>query len=268
MHEDQAPYRLLYDLILDYEGTELYAGVVRPWLQSNGGERVWLADFAQRRGDPVPAASVEDLWRLYALSRIVELVRLGLAPSGREVAGGWRTATILHGEYVDFMDSLGLQRIVRPSFHPFFHEIVTVDLLPEETAPIAIVEEYWPGYMLGPLLLTRAGCAVAAGAAHLTKEVAEHSILYWAFARRTRPTEDLSRGWGSNSQWRTDFRRDYVLDGRLHYNVDAVGKRSASQDEDLTDAERLELLRHRCFVQCVKPDGDRWPYASSHVEEA
>ena len=51
---------------------------------------------------------------------------------------------------------------------------------------------------------------------------------------------------------------------RLH--VDAVGMRSASQDEDLTNAERLELLRHRCFVQCPKSGDDRWPYASSHIE--
>src|SRR5215217_5742121 len=150
MHTDQEPYRLLYDLILDYEGSELYGDVVRPWLQSNGGERLWLEDFAKRRGEPVPAASVEDLWRLYALSRIVELLQLGLAPTDRKDVNGWNTQTIRHGEYVELMESLGMQRVGRSSFHPFFHEIVTVDPLEEADAPIAIVQEYWPGYLLGP----------------------------------------------------------------------------------------------------------------------
>ena len=101
----------------------------------------------------------------------------------------------------------------------------------------------------------------------MLKEVAERSTLYWAFARNNRPTEDLSNGWGSNSQWRTSFRRDYELDGTLYYNVDAKDSPGAF-DPELDDAERLELLRHRCFVTCTKRSDDRLPWHFRHSESA
>jgi hypothetical protein len=107
---------------------------------------------------------------------------------------------------------------------------------------------------------------VRAGRLHLLKEVAERSTLYWAYARNHRKSEDLSRGWGSNSQWRTAFRRDYALGGRLFYNVDAR-PHPGGPDADLTAAERAELLRHRCFVTCTTPSDDLWPYDLSATED-
>ncbi|QDD92869.1 hypothetical protein HVIM_03951 (plasmid) [Roseomonas mucosa] len=72
---------------------------------------------------------------------------------------------------------------------------------------------------------------------------------------------------------RTAFRRDYAEDGRLFYNVDAremigssAGGSGPPVDEDLTDAERVELVTHRCFVRTTKSDADRWPYRQGYVE--
>ncbi|HVR38284.1 MAG TPA: hypothetical protein VMU84_04260 [Thermoanaerobaculia bacterium] len=265
MHSDQEPYRELYEAFLHYEGTALYADVVRPWVASHESERAWLASFAKRTGDPIPAATTEEIWRLYALSRIVDLLLLGLAPADCKRFDSWGIETITRAEFAGFMESLGLRKIERAAFHPFFHEIVTVDALPDPESPIHIVDTYWPGYMLGPLLINRAGCGVAAGTNQLTKEIAEHSTLYWAFARRTRPREDQSMGWGSNSQWRTSFRRDYAIDGMLYYNVDDENK-SHKPDELLDEAERLELLRFRCFVRSTKPHEDRLPYHETYRE--
>lgn len=258
MHAVQQPYRDLYESILDYEGSELYADVVKPWLHGVDGERRWLESFAGREGSPVPGATIEDLWRLYALSRIIDLLQLSFSPAP-VTPETWRTQPVRAGEYAEFMDTFGLQRVEPRPFHPFFHEVVTVQ--PGSGEP-AVVHEYWPAYMLGPLLMTRAGCTVAAD---WNRDIAEKSALYWAFARRNRRAEDLSKGWGSNSQWRTEFRRDYLLNGTLHYNVDAKPRR-ADQDEDLDQDERLELLRHRCFVTCTKSDLDRWPYTTTFVE--
>ena len=64
MHSDQYTYYELYKALLDYDGAELYADIVRPWLHRQDGERTWLDAFARRSGSPVPGASVEDLWRL------------------------------------------------------------------------------------------------------------------------------------------------------------------------------------------------------------
>jgi hypothetical protein len=258
MHIDQQPYRELYDAILAYDGDALYDDLLHPWLARSDGERRFLDQLRARRGHPVPRVQTEESWRLYALSRIVELLQLSFAPPTPNPP--WTIATVGRDEHARFMDTLGLERVERPGFHPFFHEVVTVDQLAEDDAAPEVAEVYWPCYLLGSLLVTRAGCRVRAGRRHLVKEVAERSTLYWAYARNHRETEDLSNGWGSNSQWLTSFRRDHALDGRLFYNVDAR-EHPGGPDDELTVAERTELLRHRCFVTCTRPSDDLWPYA-------
>lgn len=265
MNSDQWPYVELYDRMRDYEGERLFSDLLQPWLDQNGEERRWLDELGNRRGSPVPPADIDEIQRLYALSRIVDVLQLSFQP--RAPDAGWNFASVGRDEFDRFMTGLGLERIDRPGFHPFFHEIVTVDEAPDENASPEIVDVCWPGYMLGPLLISRAGVCVRAGRRHLAKEIAETSLLYWAYARNHRPSTDLSRGWGSNSQWRTAFRRDYALDGALHYNVGAT-QTPFAMDEDLDERERMELLRHRCFVTSRKPGDDRWPYGLTLVESA
>lgn len=257
MHSDQLPYRRLYDEMLSYDGGAMYDDLLRPWLEASDGERRWLDALRARRGRPVPQVSQEESWRLYALSRIVDLLQLSFAP--RVESRDWNVVPIGRDEHASFMAGLGLEPADRADFHPFHHEIVTVDEEADEGALPKLVQIYWPGYMLGPLLVTRAGVRVAAGKQHLRKEIAERSTLYWAHARNHRPTEDLGRGWGGNSQWRTTFRLDYLLDGVIHYNVGASARGGGGGDE-LDEAERTELLRHRCFVTCTGRSDDRWPY--------
>lgn len=266
MHADQQPYRELHDAILDYAGDALYGDLLKPWLLRNDAERRWLDALRARRGSPVPELRLEESWRLYALSRIVQLLQLSFAPP---VPGPpeWNVATISGDDFARFMEALGLEKAERAGFHPFFHEIVTVDQLAGEDAPPEVAEVYWPGYLLGPLLVSRAGCRVRAGRAHLVKGIAERSTLYWEYARNTRDTDDLSLGWGGSSQWRTPFRRDYLLDGRLHYNVGGLGYRGGFGN-GLAPRERHELLRHRCFVTCTGPSDDLWPYGFIAVEDA
>lgn len=69
----------------------------------------------------------------------------------------------------------------------------------------------------------------------------------------------------SCSSWRTRFRGDYAIGGELLYDVDA-DPGPPDDDDDLTGAERLELLHHRCFVRCPKPHEDRFPYDGRHAE--
>jgi hypothetical protein len=265
MHSDHQPYRQLYDEMVEYEGGALFDDVLAPWLRAQDGERRWLSELRGRRGHPIPRVEPEESWRLYALSRIVQLLQLSF--TRRTLEEGWTIAPVSRDEFTRFMDGLGLEAVERAGFHPFYHEIVTVDQAPDEDAAPEIVEVLWPGYSLGPLLISRAGVRVRAGRRHLVKEIAERSTLYWAFARNNRRTEDLSSGWGGNSQWRTGFRRDYALDGALHYNVDAHDP-GGGASIDLAETERAELLRHRCFVTSTRPSDDLWPYGLRLTEPA
>ena len=81
-------------------------------------------------------------------------------------------------------------------------------------------------------------------------------------------TPDLSHGWGANSQWGTDFRRDNVDAGVLHYNVDARERRPGAADSGLSELAARDLLRHRCSIRENLRNGqapwdftlaERWP---------
>lgn len=250
MHHDQGPYRALCEALTG----PLAVDALRAWHSEHPGERAWVLAFGARRGDPVPAASTEELWRLYAISRVCELL---LTRVDKPLVPADDAHVFLRG--------LGLTPIPALPFTPLLHEIVAVTEDDHDGAPIRLDgPAVWPGWMAGPLVMMRAGVRVRGGRSHLRKDIAERSTLYWAWRRDHRPVQDLSRGWGSNSQWRTKQRRDYLIDGVARYNVDA----SPYKDEDLelNDDEAAELIRHRCFLRCERPDDDLWPYDTGLVE--
>ena len=122
--------------------------------------------------------------------------------------------------------------------------------------PVTVTELVWPVLMLGQLVFSRAGVKVRAGIDHAERGVADRSPLYWTFLRRHRPPIDRSLGWGHNSQWATDFRRDYrISDTTCLLNVDVRGDIDANDPADgdlmplLTGPERRALVRHRSLLR-------------------
>ena len=262
MHSSQADFRELFDLIHGKHSRPLYWYVIAPWIESHADE--WLPSFASRPGSPIPSADVEDLWHLYALSRVNETLLLGFQ-HGRADGTDWPGPKISADEYVRFAELLGLTVTPSASFSPFFHEIVEVEEAGDEDQPISLTSTFWPCLMLGDMVFSRAGVRVSGGRHFIRKDVAESSTLYWAFRRKNRPYQDLSHGWGSNSQWRTRFRRDYRIGQEFHYNVDgkhdlAAPEPTAVDRDGLTREERAELLTNRCFLRTPKPHNDLWPY--------
>jgi hypothetical protein len=221
-------FATLYHQILDHEGRpDLYGSVLLPWhatasaimdvLRLYGSAaamkwRIWTP--AEHSYDQL----TEALWALYALSRVSDMLLLPFQPAGG-AASDQAIPAITADERQRYLCSLGMTRIPQQPFCPFFHEVVAVEQAPGDDEPITVIEERWPGFLLGRLLMCRAGVRVRGGRQHIRKEVAEHSTLYWTFVRAARPVQDLSHGWGSNSQWRTSFRRDYVDATQLYYNV-------------------------------------------------
>jgi hypothetical protein len=131
-----------------------------------------------------------------------------------------------------------------------------------------VVRQAWPALMLGRMMFCRAGCVVAGGKAHVVKEVAEHSKLFWTFRRNDRPCEDQSHGWGSNSQWATALRRDYVSPAGFRYNIDGKESlHSATGTLDGLDVGTMaEVVRNRCLVHTTADDTEFYPYRYTLTE--
>lgn len=258
-------FRMLYKAICEYDGGAIYPDLLLPWLARHGRARDWLLSFADRPGTPVPPSSNEDLWALYALNRVNDMLLAGFQPP---VVSAEPSFPITPDEYVAFMTALGLSVVEELSFKPFHHEVVHITAEDDPTAAVQIVETRWPCLMLGSMLFSRAGVRVLAGSQHLRADLAATSALYWTFLRRNRPASDLSHGWGHNSQWRTEFRRDYRFGRDLHLNVDARCDISqpgppGSPPSLLTPEQRRELLIHRCYVTLTEDDNDDFPYSFS-----
>lgn len=271
---------------LKSEGLSIYENTLLPWqsqaleamsvLKSYGSVEAiyWTKDHPDPCSGGDPQRYYTCLEHLYALSRVSDLLLLAFEP----VRNPWSNygepeevwlPPIRLDERNEWLRSLGMQRADQPTFHPFYHEIVEVEQAPDSDEPISLVETLWPGFLLGHMLFCRAGVRVRGGEHVIRKDIAENSRMYWTYARHNRKAIDASHGWGHNSQWGTDFRRDYVTKEAYYYNVD--GEDDIYEDEkfaetdpynlgpeyhnpDLTPPQRIELLTNRCFI--ITPE--RW----------
>lgn len=251
--------------------------VLQPWLDTRPHVVEELNELgrpdSRRVRVPHEGSHYTALEGLYALSRVVDVLVSAFQPDNPDPRSldstsdkpWWRGTIPSTSAWPAFRAAIGAAPLAESAFHPFFHEIVSVEVSDDAHEPPTVIDEYWPGAIVGSLLLARAGVAVRAGAHHLDADVATHSALYWAWWRRNRRAVDLSHGWGQNSQWSTDFRRDYVAEGRLYYNVDADP--SGQPDSDLDDAARIDLLRYRCSIR-TDLGPEQWPFDDTFVEQA
>lgn len=257
-------FQYLHDELLEYEGQTAFVDVLSPWIEKNPAEVELLRSIRLRTARPIPEVSEDELWLLYAASRVFELLVLRFQ-SGRADGSDWPGPVISEDELARFAQRIGLD-VMRPDrYSPFHHEIAELSCSSKTGQAPQIVTYHWPCLMLGPLLFMRAGVTISVCSSVMRPEVAGTSTLYWAHRRKTRPHHDLAQGWGHNSSWRTSFRRDYYLGDTFHFNVDGAvdlsGLRAESRNDDgLTPRERMELVANRCFVTVTKDDADRFPY--------
>lgn len=281
-------FRELYNKILSFEGENLVKDLLVPQIVPARQLLKTLAAHAHLPEHPTETP-VAELWQWYALSRVSDRLLLGLqaadgfyrSPQQREEApplgDWWDNSVVTTEQYIQFFVALGFEPFTSVPFSPFYHEIVEVIEDPNLTGRPVVERVFWPGLMFGEMLFARAGVSVRCSPGFYRKDIAENSCLYFTYQRLHRKTEDLSDGWGSNSQWGTKFRRDYAAGGAFHYNVDGehlLGPHyEASFDPagqgtygEWTLEERIETLTHRCFVRCPKDDGDCWPYDDTFQE--
>ena len=199
MNFSQLEYRELFYAIHAKDDRPAYEHVLLPWVESHDSQRHWLHSFSLCGASSVPAVDVEDLWQLYAVSRVNELLLLSFQ-EGRSYASGWFEPKVSLEEYVSFSELFGFRIEDVPLFSPFHHEIVNVDQADNEDEPMVLQEILWPCLMLGSMMFSRAGVRISCGKNLCRKEIAETSTLYWTYRRKNRPYRDISHGWGSNSQ--------------------------------------------------------------------
>jgi len=254
----------LFEPTASYTGTDWTRDVLLPWTADNPATLAAL----QRIGRPEMASvslADDDRWTLYALSRVAELLIVSSQPPATDPDDNPVNQPLPPAAYHRFITAIGGHSPPADHFHPFLHEIVAAEQDPDPDLPPALVTSWWPPCVIGSLLLIRGGVTVRAGSRHLDPAVATGSTLYWAWTRRYRPVADLSHGWGHNSQWRTDFRRDYQLPDRLAYNVDAALNPKPEHPGGMPFNRDVDLLRHRCRT-LVDDQEEQWPWESHHTD--
>ncbi|MFI2663392.1 hypothetical protein [Micromonospora carbonacea] len=252
----------LFEPTLDYSGSAWARDVLDPWVSAHSSILTALRQVGEPRMAAVALAR-EDLWALYALSRVMELLILPGQPPATDP--GDPADWLAFSAYGRFVAAIGGTFPEGEGFHPFLHEIVEIEPADDPQAPPVLAGQWWPGCLVGSLLLMRGGVSVRAGARHLDPLLATTSTLYWAWRRRYRQVADLSHGWGGNSQWRTGFRRDYRLADRLLYNADAALDPTPPHPGGPDPNTDVDLLRYRCSTLVDHGDG-QWVWDSHHVE--
>lgn len=264
-----APWRGLYQELLDYGGDACADDVLLPWVESNPRAIADLHQIGQASAMDIPIPNDHDnytpLQALYALSRVLDVLMAPHQEAPEREVRTWAGRLPDKRAYATFCTGMGCVKVTEEDFHPFFHEIVAVEAAADPDQPPELVAEHWPGFLAGALLVARAGVTVRAGAHWLDPEVAALSPLYWAWWRRGRPAVDESRGWGPNSQWRTDFRRDYYVEGQAFYNVDAAFRAPRHVPAELSIMAQRELLRYRTGT-LTDPGPDLWMWDVTHAE--
>jgi hypothetical protein len=282
MPDDIFSFRTLFHVLVRYEGANAYHEVLLQWLPQAQEEmgvlggygllaaRTWKKDEA----DPCNGGNKRlnsCLEHLYALSRMSDLLLLPFEPVRPELMANticeevWQPEAVVSAEQRQaWWTALGMTPIDEMlPFHRFYHEIVSVEQADDPQEPITLTGTLWTGFTLGQMMFCRSGVSVRGGRDHIIKEIAETSRLYWAYHRNNRRAVDRSHGWGHNSQWATDFRRDNVAQDAYYYNVDgeyplieadgSAGYEAMERESRVLSADSaVELMMHRCFIRTAE----------------
>ncbi len=261
--------RTLYATVLKYKEENIWEQIFLKNWDALLKTRLFYENLKRRppTRNPWPDFETHESWDLYSASRLNDLMLLRFQKSWRSQES-WPGPDITLENYCDFFRHIGFDIVTPAFYHPFFCEIV--DVIEAQDEAITIAKQIWPAIMLGNMMFSRAGVKIRAPRHLAAKGVADRSVLFEVYWRRYRPTYDESVGWGHNSQWRTDFRRDYELEDYFAYNVDLaepgtdpgnpISKNFASSEY------WISVLKNRCLInESDKPKRDDYDVSPAYI---
>ncbi|SFB95945.1 hypothetical protein [Pragia fontium] len=259
--------RDLFYNITNYQGDKIFNDELVPWLDANERD---FSNFIKKVSNltidvnNVAHISDETSWQLYALSRVLDCLTQCFQYKDR-VAINSKEPFISQEQYISFAQRLGLSIKTPEVFNPFFYEIIRA----ESGKPnFDILEICYPALMLDHLLINRGGVVISMSPSEYNIDLVNNAEIYWAYTRSHRASNDLSHGWGSNSQWRTGFRFDfecsngfiYNSQGSVDLNLTSDSTFQILQEDSLLLFEARELTMYRHFITSTRDDDDLFPY--------
>lgn len=251
--------RSLFATITNYTGNALYNDVIKPW-QDIMYYHDYLQNIAAYIKEPYDSLLIEDEpnWNLYALSRVLDVLTCALQyPS--------RYSPITLAQYISFSKNMGLTIEQPKQFHPFFYEIVDVI---EGDWPFVLQTVHYPALFLGNLLINRGGATITLPSKLYSIESIKTAPLYWVYERNDREANDLSHGWGHNSQWCTSFRYDFKTERGFYYNF--TGKENLNapdetlltrlKEDNISIQHAIDVVRYRQMMIPHEKRADLFPY--------
>ena len=258
-------FRGLYEKIMEYEDKNIFLDLLECWDEIDIAKK-YLNSFNNWFN-----LSVEDNWNFYSLSRVLDVFTLHFQPNRNADGSSWKGVNITIDEYVSFVKLLGLEILVPKIYRPFDCEILESI---ENKNNFEIIECIFPVVKLKNLLIKRGGVIISNNSKEYNLNLINNAKMFWAYWRKNRKYEDLSHGWGSNSQWRTEIRLDIETDDEFIYNFQGKHDlnnvsnetRNELREQNLEINEAIELLVNRQFIKCTKDDNDVFPYDFKYVE--
>ena len=263
--------RELYLRIYELEDKFIPKDLILNWIQEN--DYVNFLDKIREAfvKDANFKLAKEDNWELYAFSRLLDLLTLQFQKDNNADASGNCGPKISIDDYVEILNQLNLSVSFPVEFHPFYCEINEAS---EGINEFKILEHLSPSVKIGNLLIKRAVVNICLNSNNYNLSLVNSSKIYWTYRRKNRRFQDLSHGWGSNSQWRTELRIDLETEDSYIYNSSAKFDLNNFSEElkielneqNLKIDEAIELVKNRYFISVKKDDNDLFPYDLKYKE--
>lgn len=245
---------------------------MKTWVTENNYRNYLSNTFDKFQADKNFDLPQDGIWELYALTRVIDILTLPFQTNNKADGSEWLGPKLSIRDYIAFNNLIGLETVTPKLFNTFDCEIIEAQ---EGEIDFEITECFFPAIKFKNLIIKRAGVKISLNPHNYNLDLTNNSSIYWTYRRKNRKCLDLSQGWGSNSQWRTDLRLDietkdsfiYNLKGKFDLNNLTAELLEELSQQNLEIQEAIELTKYRHFIKSIKDDSDLFPYDFKYEEK-